>query len=148
FLWDSFMLEMKKAEASFIAELVPAAQEAQRRYGIRASILIAQAIRESAWKKTRLAREDFNYFGIPAIPNADYREFAVDDYLNGKKELMLRYAQWVSPAGGMRSHAYLLASMVRYAPAMCHVESVLPFAMALQECGYSSDPDYADRLVG
>ena len=139
---------MTKAQASFIAALAPAARLAQQQTGIPACITIAQAIVESGWGKTRLATEDFNYFGIKAIPGQSYREFATAEYLHGKQELLdARYARYQSAAESFRAHAYLLAHNDRYAPAMKRTSSPTSFALALQSCGYSPSPVYATELM-
>lgn len=106
---------MKRREvASFIAEVVPAAQATQQETGIPASITIAQAIME--------------YSALPAAGGEDRKYF-------GKS----------SAAEGFSAHAKLLSQ--RYSAAMRHTGSAVAFALALQACGYSKDPRYADKLI-
>src|SRR3954452_15287900 len=53
-------------KAQFIAAAVPAAQASQRETGVPAAVTIAQAILESDWGDSVLARATNNYFGIKA----------------------------------------------------------------------------------
>jgi flagellum-specific peptidoglycan hydrolase FlgJ len=59
-----------RAEASPRADLIaaagPAAQQGQRECRVSASVTVAQAILESAWEESDLARSAQNYFGIKA----------------------------------------------------------------------------------
>src|SRR4051812_3679502 len=48
----------------FIEAAAVAAQETQRRYGVPASVAIAQAIHETGWGASGLARDGNNFFGI------------------------------------------------------------------------------------
>ena len=50
------------SKKSFIASVVPAAQKAQRSYGVPASVSIAQAILDSDWGTSSVARKAENYF--------------------------------------------------------------------------------------
>lgn len=139
---------MTKAEASFIDEVSPSARASQRATGIPASITIAQAILESGWGKTRLASEDFNYFGIKAIPGQDYAEFKTEEYLKGEKEQVeARFARYKTPGESFRAHTYLLSHLERYALAMQQRGNPISFALALQKCGYSTNPHYASALM-
>lgn len=50
----------------FIKEIAPAAQAVEKKYGIPASIIIAQAGTESDWGRAKLAYKYNNLFGIKA----------------------------------------------------------------------------------
>lgn len=53
-------------QTTFINRLAPHAQASQRRTGIPASVTMAQAILESGWGRSGLAKEANNFFGIKA----------------------------------------------------------------------------------
>src|SRR5205814_922970 len=53
-------------QEQFIASIAEAAVESADQTGVPASVTIAQAILESYWGSSRLAREANNYFGIKA----------------------------------------------------------------------------------
>ena len=52
------------SQQAFIGEVAPGAIAAQRKYGVPASVTIAQAIDESGWGQSTLATKDHNLFGI------------------------------------------------------------------------------------
>lgn len=60
----------KSAKDAFIATLVPAAQQAQRSYGVPASVSIAQAVVDSDWGTSGTVKKAKNYFGTECAPKA------------------------------------------------------------------------------
>jgi len=52
-----------------------------------------------------------------------------------------------SAAEGFEVHTRFLLTHKRYAMALRHAGSAVAFALALQQCGYSKDPAYADKLI-
>lgn len=143
---------MTAEQSEFLKIVVPAAQAAQQRYGVLASITIAQAILESGWGKTQLARECLNYFGIKATPHYtapdSYEEFPTHEYVNGKEVLITAsFMKYASLDVCFAAHARLLARADRYKAAMAVRNDAAAFARALQVCGYSTNPSYAGLLM-
>ncbi|MFT3971648.1 MAG: peptidoglycan-binding protein [Micropruina sp.] len=66
----------KKAKESFIAGLVAPAQQAQRSYGVPASVSMAQAIVNSDWGTSAPARQAKNYLGVTCVPKMTSTQFA------------------------------------------------------------------------
>jgi flagellum-specific peptidoglycan hydrolase FlgJ len=54
------------SRVAFIEKYAPAAMEQQCRYGIPASVTLAQMVFESKWGQSKMAILDHNYFGIKA----------------------------------------------------------------------------------
>lgn len=123
--------------------VVPAAQAAQRQYGVPASVTLAQWEIESAWGTSKLATEAQNYFGIKAEHLSDpstYEEFPTLEYANGKRAMVVAdFEKYPDAAASFTDHARLLATAPRYAPAMAVNDDPLAFAMQLQVCGYSTN---------
>lgn len=61
----------RQEQIDFIEKLAPAAQESARRFGVPASVTLAQAILESRWGQSGLAREGNNFFGIKVAIHVD-----------------------------------------------------------------------------
>lgn len=142
---------MNSVQAAFLKNVVPAAQAAQHCYSIPVSITIAQAILESGWGATALARTANNYFGIKAThfqaPN-EYIEFATTEFVDGRRtQLMAAFARYSSPSDCFKAHSLLLTLASRYKPAMAVCADPAKFADELQACGYSTNPDYAAELM-
>lgn len=143
---------MNQRESEFLSGAVPAAQYAQRSFGVLTSVTLAQAILESGWGNSALAKKANNYFGIKAYadvqPN-DYVEMPTTEFVDGRRVRELaKFARYPSPALGFGAHARLLALAPRYKPFMdaCHTGRVPEACAALQACGYSTNPNYAELL--
>ena len=142
---------MNPAESLFLRTAVPAAIQSQKLTGVPASITIAQAILESGWGQSALARQANNYFGIKALAHVapdQYREFRTEEFVDGhKQEVMAAFARYATPAESFAAHARLLLTATRYRPAMLVSGNAQAFAEKLQACGYSTNPAYASSLM-
>ena len=56
------------ADQAFIQEMVPGSQALQEEYGVLPSIMISQAILESDWGESDLAKQENNYFWPERLP--------------------------------------------------------------------------------
>jgi flagellum-specific peptidoglycan hydrolase FlgJ len=139
---------------AFLRLAVPAAQAAQRRYDVPASVTIAQAILESSnalgWGQSQLAKEANNFFGIKATDQQNpehYIELPTREYLQNHIELIeAKFARYENPEDSFEAHARLLAIAHRYMPAMAACHDPELFAIKLQVCGYSTNPSYGVTL--
>jgi flagellum-specific peptidoglycan hydrolase FlgJ len=131
--------------------VVPAAQASQKQYGVPASVTIAQAILESGWGKSKLAAESNNFFGVKFnshMPGAGYVELPTKEIANGSAEIIeAEFQKYDTAEQGFNAHAYLLASLPRYSPAMKECGDPFEFATQLAACGYSTNPNYANELA-
>lgn len=142
---------MTETQANFLRAVIPAAQASMRAFGCPASVTIAQAILESGWGQTDLAKNANNYFGVKALAHSDpdqYVEMPTAEYENGQRVMVeADFAKYISPQDSFVAHARLLACAPRYAPAMAVRSNPLAFAQQLQACGYSTAPTYAAMLI-
>ncbi len=138
----------RKGQLAFIARIAPAAQMGAAQTGVPASVTIAQAILESGWGESKLAKQANNFFGIKARRADDYAEFKTEEFRNGisGKELA-RFRKFSTEAQCFAAHASLLSQSERYMPAMAEADDPFVFAAELKDCGYSTDPGYASKLV-
>ncbi len=60
---------------------------------------------------------------------------------------MADFTRYGSAQDSFKAHALLLAQASRYAPAMAVRTNPAKFAAAIQKCGYSTNPDYAQGLM-
>lgn len=145
----------RQDQLAFIQRVAPAAQASQRKWGVPASVTIAQAIIESSnkqgWGKSRLAVEDNNYFGIKDSDrfNQGYVEFkTTEDAPDGTSVVSIaRFEKFNSLEDCFCAHGELLARAIRYQNAMVDAGSPAAFAQRLQDCHYSTNPGYAAELL-
>jgi len=131
--------------------VVPAAQAAQRKWGVPASITLAQWMLESGWGESKLAVEAHNYFGIKAhhLSEPDtYEEFRTPEFRNGKRVIeVARFEKYFDAADSFADHAVLLSTAPRYRAAMAACGEPERMAFCLQAAGYSTNPNYAQELI-
>lgn len=131
--------------SAFIGMLAGAAQACQRKTGIPASIILAQAALESGWGERALGN---NLFGIKADKSwtGPTVSFRTTEHLGGKNvSLTDRFRAYPSYADSMVDHGRFLLANPRYRD--CFKEATgMGWATALQKAGYATDPDYAKKL--
>ncbi|BCA86005.1 N-acetylmuramoyl-L-alanine amidase [Enterococcus saigonensis] len=136
----------------FIEKLVPHAKELQKGYGVLPSIILGQAALESNFGQSQLASEYKNLFGIKAYGNVpkvalDTQEFVNEQYITIKGEFKV-YDSWEA---SMDDHTMLFVNGVnwdpqKYEPVLL-AKNYKVAANALQEAGYATDPQYADKII-
>ena len=133
---------------SFIESISSAAKSAYDKYGVPASVTLAQAILESGWGQSSLVKEANNYFGIKKHGNLDYMEFPTTEWVNGVQEhVKADFVKYPDATASFEDHASLLSSLPRYQPAMALNSDPVSFAKKLGPCGYSTNPNYGSVLV-
>ena len=136
----------------FLDATARAARAAAARTGVPASVTVAQAILESDWGRSGLAQNAHNYFGIKAVgrlgtdgvvwmPTAEY------DADGELYETVSPFRAYRSLTDSITDHDRLLQTSSRYADAMRAANDPRAFAARLYEAGYSTDPEYADKLI-
>jgi flagellum-specific peptidoglycan hydrolase FlgJ len=145
---------MNAQQNAFLKLAAAAAQAAQKKWLVPASVTVAQAIFESSdaqgWGQSELARRYNNYFGVKAEHLRDpetYVELPTSEFVEGKEiEELQPFEKYDSAAESFDDHGRLLATASRYAPAMALRKDPFAFAAQLQRCGYSTAPTYASKL--
>ncbi|MDP4203261.1 MAG: glucosaminidase domain-containing protein [Bacteroidota bacterium] len=114
----------------------------QKKYGIPASITLAQGLLESRAGKSPLATEANNHFGIKC---SDWRgdTFFQDD--DQKNECFRKYS---NPKESYEDHSSFLAKRSRYAPLFSlKSDDYKGWANGLQSTGYATSKTYASSLI-
>ena len=133
----------KLSRQNFFDTYAEAAMEQQIKYGIPASVTLAQMALESTWGTSSLARNGNNYFGIKATPlwitqNYPY-SFHDDDIPNEK------FCNFSSPIESMEYHSRLLMSD-RYR--RCRLYGPTDFhnwLVAIKAAGYATAGNYVSK---
>jgi mannosyl-glycoprotein endo-beta-N-acetylglucosaminidase len=138
---------------AYIATAVPLARTWRLRSGIPASVTIAQAILESGWGRSALARDGNSQFGIKcfgwpgpiAIGCRDYATSECDS--SGCHPAVASFRMYRSIADSYADHDRFLRVNPRYGIALAVTTNPDLFAERLQQAGYATDPTYAAKLI-
>ncbi len=112
------------------------------RYGIPASITMAQGILESDCGNSRLSRSSNNHFGIKCKKNWTGASVTHDDDARGEC-----FRAYDSVEASYQDHAEFLDTQPRYDSLFAYASNdYKSWARGLKNCGYATAPDYAPRL--
>jgi flagellar protein FlgJ len=141
--------------AQFIARAVPGARKGQRKYGVPASVTIAQAILESGWGRSALSSTDRNYFGIKCFGGPGPVASGCHTYRTRECDKAGRcfttsasFRTYARAADSFVDHGHFLRHNSRYRPAFRHSDKPDEFARQIWKAGYATDPKYVAKLTG
>lgn len=130
----------------FLSKVIPGAQKTYEKYGVFPSVVIAQAIHESGWGGSRLAREGFNLFGVkfPGAHDPSLKitrgSWATDD--GGY------YAYYQNWGDSIMDHGYFLKNNPRYTKyGVFSAKTPFEQIKAIRAAGYASDPNYVSKVT-
>lgn len=115
------------------------------RYGIPASIILAQGLLESGNGNSRLARAANNHFGIKCHTDWRGETLTHDDDAPGEC-----FRKYDSAEESFRDHAEFLSNHrhKRYDSLFVYAsDDYVHWARGLKAAGYATAPDYAERLI-
>jgi len=128
---------------SYIQRFKGIAVAEMNRYGIPASITMAQAILESGTGKSDLAKYANNHFGIKCTSDWTGKGYYKDD---DKKDDCFRV--YKNPEESFRDHSEFLKRK-RYAFLFeLDKDDYKGWAKGLKQAGYATNPKYPDLLIG
>lgn len=127
---------------NYIEQYNQIAVRQQKKYGIPASIILAQGLLESGAGKGRLAMHANNHFGIKCHGWTGEKIFHDDDE---KNECFRKYRHAVE---SYEDHSEFLKTRPRYASLFSLSSSdYVNWAHGLKAAGYATDPAYATKLI-
>ena len=131
--------------ADYAARYAEEAKEQMRRYGIPASITLAQAILESRNGESELARKENNHFGIKAtsswLKNGGAYGIYTDDKPNEK------FCKYASVGDSYEHHSQFLKQNSRYAKCFdLSPDDYKGWAKGIERAGYATGGGYAASL--
>jgi hypothetical protein len=135
----------------FINAIGPAAQTSHAATGVPASVTVAQAILESDWGRSRLARQGNNLFGIKAYEGsgpAGVVTLATWEHTpSGDVVVQAPFKAYATLQQSIDDHGTFFIRNHRYAAALAVDSDARAFAQAIQVAGYATDPSYAGKLI-
>ena len=137
---------MSDYKTAFFEKYAAAAMEEQRRYGIPASVTLAQMAVESGYGESSLAKQDNNYFGIKAsqdwIKSGKPWSYHHDDHYNDK------FCTFGSALESLEYHSKVLMAD-RYKACRQYAQTDhLHWIEGIKKGGYATDPRYVATIEG
>ena len=140
----SIIKTMSKS-SEYIDKYAEAAMEQMRRYGIPASVTLAQGILESGSGQSELSRKGNNHFGIKATSswiNSGGRYLVYSDDKPNEK-----FCQYASVADSYEHHSLFLKGNSRYSGLFqLSPDDYVGWTNGLQSAGYATSKSYATSL--
>jgi len=140
--------------ADFVRSLEPLAQSAGSSLGVAPDTLIAQAALETGWGRSMptdaSGRSSSNLFGVKT--GASWRgasaQATTTEFNQGTPATtQASFRSYDNTAQSVSDYVSLLSTSPRYAGAVGAGDDAHAFASGLQRGGYSTDPDYVNKLV-
>lgn len=136
--------------AHFIHLIAPYAMEAARVIGLDPKLLIAQAALETGWGRSiarNAAGSSNNVFNIKAQAG-DAVSVQTTEYIDGSPvRIHASFKQYPSIADSFADYTALIQESPRYQTARSYAYDPARYLEALQQAGYASDPDYAQKIL-
>lgn len=143
FFTVAYSQQKNQAYIDYIQKYAPIAVSEQSKFGIPASITLAQGLLESGAGQSELARKSNNHFGIKCHTGWTGERTYHDD--DARQECFRKY-QHVSES--YDDHSLFLTSRSRYAELFkLKPTDYKAWAHGLKKAGYATDPNYAHKLI-
>lgn len=128
---------------SYIDKYSSLAVQSMKTYHIPASVKLAQAIYSSNAGQSKVAKESFNHFGL--LCNSEYKG---ETYYETSDKSGNCYRFYNNVEESFQDHNLFLTTRPRYAALFeLPIDDYRSWANGLQTCGYSINPEYAQRLI-
>ena len=152
-LVDQVETRINSAE-DFVNRLRPYAEKAAKELGVEANILLAQAALETGWGKSVIKSSDgsssYNLFNIKANKSwkGPQQKVSTLEYRNGvaRKE-MAGFRAYSSYQESFDDYVNFIKTNPRYRTAIKMAEKPERYMHELQQAGYATDPNYANKVM-
>ena len=132
-----------KRQQTYVDRFAAVAVSEMKKYGIPASITLAQGVVETNSGASTLATKYNNHFGIKCFSQKCEKGHCVNFSDNTHKDFFVRYeTAWMS----YRAHSEFLTRK-RYRHLHDLGRDYKAWARGLKAAGYATDPSYADKLI-
>jgi peptidoglycan hydrolase FlgJ len=142
-----------KSPRDFVNTLRPIAEKVSTDIGIPPEVMLAQAALETGWGRNVIQHQDgrssHNLFGIKADAHwpGDRVTSSTIEFEDGvavrRDE---KFRAYESYEDSFRDYINFVKTSKRYDHAVSLVDNPAGFVSALQDAGYSTDPDYAQKI--
>jgi hypothetical protein len=134
----------EQSALEYIEKYAPIAKKEMTKFGIPASISLAQGLVESRAGTSRLAKKNNNHFGIKCFSKRCAKGHCTNATDDHHKDFFRKYkSAWES----WREHSQLLAGG-HYSRLQKCGSDYRQWAYGLKSLGYATDKTYAEKLIG
>ncbi len=129
----------------YVERFAPVAVAEMQKYGVPASIILAQGLLESDAGESALAHKTNNHFGVKCVSQHCAKGHCVNYGDDFHKDFFIKYANaW----GSFRAHSQFLKTSKRYAPLFkLEASDYRGWANGLAKSGYATDKKYGEKLI-
>jgi hypothetical protein len=129
----------------YVDRFAPVAMAEMRKFGIPASIILAQGLLESNAGDSQLSRNASNHFGIKCFSRSCKKGHCTNFSDDSHKDFFVKYGNaWSS----FRAHSQMLKTSKRYHSLFeLDATDYKNWALGLEKCGYATDRMYAEKLL-
>lgn len=128
---------------AYVVRFSKVAKDEMERFGVPASISLAQGLIESRAGTSKLAKQNNNHFGIKCFSKQCVKGHCSNHFDDHHKDFFRKYN---TPWESWRAHSKMLAEG-RYKPLQKHGKDYKKWAHGLQNLGYATDKTYGSKLV-
>lgn len=133
----------RQKQEEYIKRFKDVARSEMRKYGIPASITLAQGLIESNAGESRLSKENNNHFGLKCFSKSCKKGHCSNFTDDSHKDFFRKFStSWDS----FRAHSLLLTGK-RYKALFNHGNNYEKWAYGLKKAGYATDSRYAEKLI-
>ena len=137
--------EKRQRQLAYIRRFAKVAQAEMEKFGIPASITLAQGLLESNVGESKLATHNKNHFGIKCFSRSCKKGHCSNFTDDSHKDFFRIYkSSWDS----YRAHSLLLKGSSRYQPLFqLNRKDYRGWAHGLKKAGYATDKRYGEKLI-
>lgn len=141
-----FLINASPEQMNFINLIKDAAIQSYNQYMVLPSLTIAQAILESNWGTSALAKEANNLFGLKWTDGYDYVIMKTREYSNNEWIVTeAKFRKYGNISDSITDHALLL-QRPQYTKVL-QAKDYREAAYEVWRAGYATDPDYPQKLI-
>ena len=136
--------EKRKKQLAYVAKFAKIAQQEMEKFGIPASVTLAQGLIESNCGDSRLATKNNNHFGMKCFSKKCKKGHCSNFTDDSHKDFFRIYkSAWES----YRAHSNLLMGKRYKELTKYGTSNYVDWAKGLKKAGYATDPHYATKLI-
>ncbi|MCB0569444.1 MAG: glucosaminidase domain-containing protein [Phaeodactylibacter sp.] len=142
---EALKVEKRRKQLKYVRRFYKVAQTEMEKFGIPASITLAQGLLESNVGESKLATHNNNHFGIKCFSRTCAKGHCTNFTDDSHKDFFRKYkSAWES----YRAHSLLLQRNTRYKHLFkLEHDDFRNWAKGLKSAGYATDKQYAEKLI-